>query len=67
MPSDLQELQQQVQGILRKLDQIPFDTLGQDAHRVMTGLEATLKRLDAVPTARLCRKSARRFATSAGR
>jgi paraquat-inducible protein B len=48
VPSDLQELQQQVQGILRKLDQIPFDTLGQDAHRVMSGLETTLKRLDAL-------------------
>lgn len=46
VPSDLQELQQQVQGILRKLDQIPFDTLGQDAHRVLTSLDATLKRLD---------------------
>lgn len=48
VPSDLQELQSQVQGILRKLDQIPFDTLGQDAHRVMASLEATLKRLDAL-------------------
>lgn len=46
--SDLQELYQQVQSILRKLDKIPFDTLGQDTHKVMVGLDASLKSLDAV-------------------
>ena len=48
VPSDLQELQQQVQAILRKLDKIPFDTLGADAHRVLAGLDTSLKRLDGV-------------------
>lgn len=46
VPGDLQELYQQVQSILRKLDKIPFDTLGEDAHRVMTDLDSSLKRLD---------------------
>lgn len=46
LPSDLQELQAQVQGILRKVEALPLETLGQDAHRVMTALEGTLKRLD---------------------
>ncbi|WP_040566457.1 PqiB family protein [Magnetospirillum molischianum] len=45
---DFQELYQQVQGILRKLDKVPFDTLGQDTHKVMVGLDASLKSLDAV-------------------
>lgn len=46
VPSDLQEIQAQVQGILRKVEALPLETLGQDAHRVMTALEGTLKRLD---------------------
>lgn len=45
VPGDLQEMQQQLQSILRKLDKLPLDTLGQDAHRVMTALETTLSRL----------------------
>jgi paraquat-inducible protein B len=46
VPGDLQELYQQAQSILRKLDKIPFDTLGQDLHRVLVDLDSTLKRLD---------------------
>ena len=45
---ELEELTKQVQAILRKLDKIPFDTLGDDTHRVMLGVEASLKRMDAV-------------------
>lgn len=48
VPSDLQELQQQVQSILRKLDGIPFEQLGQDAHHALVSLNATLKRLDSL-------------------
>ncbi len=46
VPSDLQELYQQVQAILLKLEKVPFDTLAQDAHRVMTDLDGSLKQLD---------------------
>jgi paraquat-inducible protein B len=46
VPSDLQELYQQVQAILIKVQKIPFDTLAQDAHRVMTDLDGSLKQLD---------------------
>ncbi|HLN22988.1 MAG TPA: MlaD family protein [Patescibacteria group bacterium] len=45
-PGELEELTKQVQAILRKLDKIPFDTLGDDTHRVMLGVEASLKRMD---------------------
>lgn len=48
VPNDLQEVQQQVQSILRKLDKVPFDTLGADVHRVLVRLETNLKHLDAV-------------------
>jgi paraquat-inducible protein B len=44
--SDLEELRQQVQTILHQVEQIPFDTLGQDAHRVLVGLDTSLKRID---------------------
>jgi paraquat-inducible protein B len=43
VPSDMEELQQQVQSILRKLDKIPFEVLGQDAHRAMVSLDTDLK------------------------
>ena len=46
VPSDLEELQKQVQSILQKLDKIPFDTLGEDAHHVMVSLDASLKNID---------------------
>lgn len=46
VPSDLEELHQQVQSILGKLDKIPFDTLGQDAHQALVSLNTTLKRVD---------------------
>jgi len=46
VPSDLEELHQQVQSILSKLDKVPFDTLGQDAHRALVSLDAGLKRID---------------------
>ncbi len=45
VPSDLQEMQQQLQSILRKLDKLPFDTLGQDAHRLMVSLESAVRQL----------------------
>ncbi|HXP97584.1 MAG TPA: mammalian cell entry protein, partial [Telmatospirillum sp.] len=34
------------QSILSKLDKVPFDTLGQDAHRALVSLDAGLKRID---------------------
>ena len=46
VPSDLEELHQQVQAILRKVNLIPFETLGQDAHRLMVSLNASAKRID---------------------
>ncbi|PWC54823.1 MlaD family protein [Azospirillum sp. TSO22-1] len=45
VPGDLQEMQQQVQSILRKLDGLPIDTLGQDAHRTMMALETALRQV----------------------
>lgn len=48
VPGDFEELYKQVQAILRKLDQVPFDTIGQDVHKVLTTLDGTMKRLDAV-------------------
>jgi paraquat-inducible protein B len=48
VPGDLEEMQQRVQAILAKLEAIPFDTLGQDAHLVLTGLAGTLKRVDSL-------------------
>lgn len=48
VPSDLQELQQQVQVIVRKLSRIPFDTLAGDIGDVMTALESAVGRLDSV-------------------
>ncbi|MBR9973139.1 intermembrane transport protein PqiB [Magnetospirillum sulfuroxidans] len=46
VPGDFEELYQQVQGIVRKLDKIPFDTIGQDVHQVLVGMESALKRMD---------------------
>jgi len=46
--SDLQELYQQVQAILRKVDRLPIEQLGQDAHRLLTSLDGSLKKLDKV-------------------
>ncbi|MQX36333.1 intermembrane transport protein PqiB [Roseospira navarrensis] len=51
VPSDLQELQNQVQTVFRKLARIPFDTLAEDVQGVMAGLESTLARLDTVVAA----------------
>jgi paraquat-inducible protein B len=48
IPGELEELTKQVQAILRKLDKIPFDTLGEDTHRVMLGVEGSLKRMDSL-------------------
>lgn len=45
---DLQELYQQVQAILRKVDRLPIEALGQDAHRLLSSLDGSLKNLDAV-------------------
>ncbi|WP_242390517.1 hypothetical protein [Pararhodospirillum photometricum] len=42
----MQEITQQIQAVLRKVSKIPFDTLGEDAHVLMTTLNATVARLD---------------------
>lgn len=47
VPGDLEELYQQVQTILHKLNKVPFDTLGQDAHVMLTDLDRSLKQVDA--------------------
>jgi paraquat-inducible protein B len=46
IPSDLEELNQRLQSILSKLDKVPFDTLGRDAHRTLVGLDAGLKSIE---------------------
>lgn len=46
MSGGFQELYQQVQAILTKLDKIPFEAIGQDTHKTLVTLDATLKRLD---------------------
>lgn len=43
---DMEELQHQVQSILAKLDKVPFDKLGDDAHRVLTRLDTSLQHID---------------------
>ncbi|MTJ83431.1 MAG: MCE family protein [Telmatospirillum sp.] len=43
---NFEEMQQRIETILRRLEQVPFETLGQDAHQVMTGLTASLKHID---------------------
>lgn len=48
VPGDFEELYKQVQAILRKLDKVPFDAIGQDLHTVLTTLDGTMKRLDAM-------------------
>lgn len=48
VPGDFEELYKQAQSILRKLEQVPFDTIGQDLHKVLTTLDATMKRVDAM-------------------
>ncbi len=48
VPGDFEELYKQVQAILRKLDKVPFDAIGRDLHQVLTTLDGTMKRLDAV-------------------
>lgn len=50
VPSDLEELHQQVASILAKLNQVPFDTLGQDLHRTLVSLDATIQHFDTVAT-----------------
>ncbi len=46
VPGDLEELYQQVQSILRKLDKVPFDSIGQDVHHALVSMDAALKRID---------------------
>ncbi|KAA5604049.1 MCE family protein [Roseospira marina] len=48
VPGDLQALQQQAQAVLQKLSQIPFDTLAEDVHGVLTAAKGTLTRLESV-------------------
>ena len=48
VPGDFEELYKQVQSVLRKLEQVPFDTIGQDLHKVLVTLDGTMKRLDAM-------------------
>lgn len=45
VPGDLQEMRQQVQNILDKLDKLPLESLAQDAHRTMVALETTLQQI----------------------
>ncbi|GEO80107.1 PqiB family protein [Pararhodospirillum oryzae] len=46
VPGDLEALYAQIRTILDSLGKVPFDTLGQDLHAVLTRLEGTLGRLD---------------------
>ena len=46
VPSDLEELHQQIASILRKLNQVPFDKIGEDAHRALSSLDVTIRRID---------------------
>lgn len=48
VPGDFEELYKQAQSILRKLEKVPFDTIGQDLHKVLTTLDSTMKRVDAM-------------------
>ena len=46
VPGDQEELFQRVQSILSKLDKVPFNSLGQDAHRTLGSLDTSLKQLE---------------------
>ncbi|HLO75330.1 MAG TPA: MlaD family protein, partial [Magnetospirillum sp.] len=48
VPGDFEELYKQVQAVLNKLEKVPFDTIGQDVHKVLVSADATMKRLDAM-------------------
>lgn len=45
---DVEELQAQLQSIVRKLDKVPFDTLGDDAHRALVSVDTTVRHVDAL-------------------
>ncbi len=54
IPGELEELQQQVRDILKKLDAVPFDDIGRNLNRVLVrldGLSATAER-DLLPELR---------------
>ena len=46
VPGDFEELYKQAQTILRKLEKVPFDSIGQDLHKVLVTLDSTMKRVD---------------------
>lgn len=46
VPGDFEELYKQVQAILRKVDKVPFDAIGQDLHATMKHLDAMAARTD---------------------
>jgi paraquat-inducible protein B len=46
MPGALTEAQDSVAGILRKVEKIPFDRIGDDVQKAITSLDATLKRIE---------------------
>lgn len=48
IPSDLEELQKQVETIMAKLANLPLDQLAGDMHRTLTALEASLKQMESL-------------------
>lgn len=46
VPNNLEQLQQQVNSILAKLDRVPFDGLGSELNNVLRGASSLVRRLD---------------------
>jgi paraquat-inducible protein B len=48
VPAALTELQESVAGVVKKIDQIPFDRIAADVETALKSLDATLKRVEQV-------------------
>jgi len=48
IPGSIEELQESVASIVRKLEKVPFDQIGQDVRRAIANLEVSLKNVDGV-------------------
>ncbi len=46
VPGSLAELQESVGKIMKKLEKVPFDTIGEDLRKALASLDATLKTVD---------------------
>ncbi|MBN2751523.1 MAG: MCE family protein [Rhodospirillaceae bacterium] len=50
MPGEMEEIQQQVRAIVKKVNAIPFDAIGTEVQTALVRVNATLKHLDSLST-----------------